>query len=124
MPPTDAYLEARVLTASREQLHLMVLDGAMRHCFAAEDALACGDREAKWQNLSQARQHVSELLGGMAAVDDEFVDNLRGLFKFVLAQLTLADTDEDAKILKSAMRILELHRETWVSVMDAVGASR
>ena len=122
MPGADPYLEARVMTASREQLHLMVLDGALRHCAAAAEALERGDREAKWLHLSEARGHVAELLGGMSAVEDEFVDNLRGLFKFILAQLTLADADEDPRKLTSAVRILELHRETWVSVIDSLAS--
>ena len=123
MSATDAYLEARVMTASREQLHLMVIDGALRHCFGAEDALARGDREAKWQSLSEARRHVSELLGGLAAVEDEFVDNLRALFKFTLRQLTLADADDDAGKLAEAIRVLEDHRETWTQLLDTLQAA-
>ena len=118
MPNDDAYLETRVMTASREQLHLMVVDGAIRHCWAAEDAFKAGDREAKWRALSEATKHVGELLGGLTDVEDEFVDSLRGLFKFALRQLAMADAEDDPAKLASAVRVLELHRETWAALMD------
>ena len=123
MPNADAYLEARVMTASPEQLHLMVVDGAIRHCWAAEDALKAGDREAKWRALSEASRHVGELLGGLSAVDDDFVDSLRGLFKFALRQLAMADAEDDPAKLASAVRVLELHRETWAALMERLVAA-
>lgn len=119
MTQQDAYLDARVLTASPRQLHLMVVNGALRHCMAAGDAIDRGDREAKAVALGEARKHVAELLGGLSEAEDDFLDNLRALFKYALRQLLLADARDDAKAVEDAALVLERHRETWAEVMES-----
>ena len=61
----DEYLESKVTTATPYQLHLMVIDGAIRHARAAQAALEQKNvREAR-ARLAQSRQFVAEILSGL-----------------------------------------------------------
>ena len=123
MTQPDAYLDARVLTASPQQLHLMVVNGALRHCVAAEDAINRGDREAKAVALEEAQKHVAELIGGLSDGDDDFLDNLRALFAYAMRQLLLADARDDATAVTNAALVLERHRDTWAEVIEAAATA-
>ena len=116
----DEYLVNRVLTASPQQLHLMVVDGCIRHTRQAELAIA----EQRWDDshtaLTEARAHLTHLLSGInPQADDEFLVNLRGLFKLAYKLMTLADLQRDAASLPTALAILTEHRETWKLVIEA-----
>ncbi|MFO1023014.1 MAG: flagellar export chaperone FliS [Planctomycetales bacterium] len=119
MTGIDAYLETRVLTATPEQLHLMVVDAAIRHARKGEEALKAQDREVAFFALNKARACVDELLTGL---DDshtpEVVENLKQLFLFVHRNLRLADIQQDSALAGAGLKILEMHRETWLQLMQ------
>ena len=58
----DEYLESKVTTATPFQLHLMVLDGALRHARTAETAMAQGKMAEARTALAEARRFAAELL--------------------------------------------------------------
>ena len=113
------YLETEVLTATPYRLHLLALDGAIRFARQAEQALSRRDFEASHLALSQSRDLVGELLGGL---DDEkspeLVDNLKTLFVFAYRNLAHADMMQDATAIHRALRVLTLHRETWTALQS------
>lgn len=115
----DEYLTNRVLTASPQQLHLMVVEACLRHTRTAETALAAGDLAASHVALDNARRHLAHLMSGLDPLsEDDFMLNLRGLFKLAFRQLTLADIDHRPELVATAARILSEHRETWLLVME------
>lgn len=116
----DEYLASRVMTASPAQLHLMVVDGALRHSNAALVAMKKSNREQAWSSLSEARAHVAELLSGVAESDAEPIVNTRELFRFTFRELMFADHEQSAPRIESAIQILQAHRETWVMLLEAV----
>ena len=120
----DEYLVNRVLTASPQQLHLMVVEGCLRHARAAAAAIADSDFERSHFALTDARRHLTHLISGLSPdADDEFLMNLRGLFNFAYLQMTTADLQHDAAALDKAIEILAEHRNTWLLVIDATTAS-
>ena len=85
------YLAARVMTASPKSLHLLVVDGALRHMARAEELLDSGDRNAAHAALNDARAFVGELLAGLSAdAVDEMTLNVKSLFTFVYRRLVEA----------------------------------
>lgn len=121
MNVTDEYLEARVMTARPEELHLMVVDGAIRQATAAEEALRreSPDFEAAHRALVGARKFVVELISGLDEErEQEVVRNLKRLFAFVYQRLNDADLHHDPGRVGDALRILRAHRETWQQLMD------
>jgi flagellar secretion chaperone FliS len=117
MPARLDYLESQVMTATPYQLHMMVIDGAIRHSVAGETALREKDLRKSRTALSKAREFVVELL---SSLDDsrqpEIVANLRSLFIFVNQCLVRADLRRDADAARDAIQILRLHRQTWIAL--------
>jgi flagellar protein FliS len=111
------YLESQVLTASPHRLHLMVVDGAIRFARRAEMALEMHRWDELDAALSRSRDCVAELLGGLDAEQSpDLADRLKALFAFVYRNLALADSERNAPRIQDAIRILEIHRETWIEV--------
>jgi flagellar protein FliS len=111
------YLESQVLTAGPHRLHLLVVDGAIRFARRAAEAVA----ERRWEELnaalSRSRDCVAELLGGLDAEQSpDLADRLKRLFAFVYRNLALADNERSLQRILDAIRILEIHRETWVEL--------
>ena len=59
------YLRSRVMTATPEQLQLMLYDGAVRFAEAARSALARRDLEAVQANVGRTQAIVNELMSGL-----------------------------------------------------------
>ena len=120
----DAYLETAVLTASPQRLHLMVLDGALRHARRAEAALESGDAAAARLDLGDGRACGGELISGLDPRHDSgLVENVKALFVFAYRKLALAELERNVRHLRDGLKVLELHRETWLQLMEATRAA-
>ncbi len=123
--PSKAYLETQVMTASRERLHLMVVEAAIRSGRQAEAALAETDIETAFLALSQCRSCVSEILGGInVELNPEVGERLKGLFAFVQKNLLFADVRRDPQLIRDALTILESHRRTWLELLERLQQER
>ena len=117
MPTVADYLENQVLTASPHRLHLMVVDGAVRFARLGEAALAEHRWEAMGTALARSRSCVSELIGGLDPQQaPELAERWKSLFVFVYHNLTMAELERNSQRIADAVRILELHRETWIEL--------
>ena len=115
----DEYLETQVMTASPHQLHLMVIDGAIRHAAQAVKALEQNEIEKSHLALDNSRGFVGELISGLDETSaPELVATLKGLFFFVFRSLVDADLNRDAQPVHDALKILRMHRETWIELAD------
>src|SRR5260370_696430 len=110
----NAYLEAQVLTASPERLHLMVTDAAIRFARQAAAAIENKHFESAFHALNRSRDCVNDILAGITNdPNPELADQLRGLFVFVQQNLARADLARDEQLIRDALAILEAHRATW-----------
>ena len=115
----DQYLETRVLTAAPEQLHLLVLEGAIRHAKQAVQEIEEQNFEKSFHALGLAREFVSELVGGLDTErSPELVADLKSMFLYVYRNLIKADMEHDPQLVRDAVHILESHRETWLALME------
>jgi flagellar protein FliS len=114
---SNEYRETQVLTATPHQLHLMVIDGALRHASSAESALQSGQFPRAETQLRRANECVAELIAGLDSTrQPELIDQLRSLFVFVQQALADAERRHDAGRLGEALGVLRLHRETWIAL--------
>ncbi len=119
------YLRSAVLTASPEQLQLMLYDGAIRFALQGLDALKAADREAAFNALDRAQQIVIELTNGLnRSANPELADQMVALHNFIFRRLVKANVDADLGALEEALRILRHQRETWQLVIERVSALR
>ena len=107
------YLEAKVRTANSAQLHLMLLDGAIRFAREAEKGVIRKDELAYQPPLLRAMDLVEELLAGVRHSEDELNEKLAQLYTFIYARLTSAYVNADKRLMAEAIQILETQRETW-----------
>ena len=124
MNAAQEYLAARVLTASPQVLHLLVVEGALRHAARAEAALEAGDRQAASKALEEARAFVGEMIGGLdKTAAPEVVANVASLFVFAYRRLAEAELYGSAEKVRDAAKVLRLHRDTWAELVTRLNAS-
>jgi flagellar protein FliS len=115
------YLKSAVMTATPEQLQLMLLDGAIRFSARAREALEKKDIEGTFNALERAQRIVLELINGMNRdANPELVDQMAGLYNFIYRRLVEANMKRDPQAIADALRILEHQRETWRLLIDKV----
>lgn len=116
---SQEYLRNAVLTASHEQLQLMLLDGAIRFSRRAIEAIEARDIERSFDALDRAQRIVLQLAAGLRReVNPPIVDRMTALFEFVHSRLVEANITRRRGPVDDALRILEHQRETWVLLME------
>lgn len=120
MDHAHRYLENRVMTASKEDLFLMLFDGALRFCEQARVKLQDEDRELAGTPLVRAQKIVLELVACWSK-DDLPADvhaAVLNLYDFVYHRLVKANLERRAGPLDEAQRILAHLRDTWAAALD------
>lgn len=117
--PSAEYLKNAVLTATPEQLHLMLYDGAIRFSERGLDAMRSGDLEAMFNALERAQMIVLELGNGLRReVYPELADRMAATYNFIYRRLVDANIQRDEQAVDDALRVLRYQRETWVLLID------
>ncbi|MBN1845280.1 MAG: flagellar export chaperone FliS [Sedimentisphaerales bacterium] len=117
----NEYLKTKVLTASPEQLQLMLYDGAIRFCEQARCAIEQGEIEGSYNLITRAENIIMELTKSMRdEVAPETCDNMRRLYLYCYEQLVEANTRKDVAPLENALRILRHLRQTWELLMEKI----
>ncbi len=112
--PANAYLKTKVLTASPEELRLLLLDGALRFATQGRDGLTRKDYEASYNGLSQCRAIILELITTIRPeADPELAARVRSLYTFIFSEIIEASFEKDAARLDNVIRLLQYERETW-----------
>ncbi|NQV25433.1 MAG: flagellar protein FliS [Rhodopirellula sp.] len=120
----DEYLRTKVMTASPYRLHLMVIDGMLRHSRNALKAIDSEDFETSHHETSRAREFCAEVLGGIR--DDSAPDlaaNVKDYFLHIQKYLFLADMQQDRTSAEKAIALLEGYRESWVELNSRLAAA-
>lgn len=121
----NAYLKTKVLTASREELRLMLIDGAIKFAYQALNGLDESDHEQIYLGFSQCRDIVLELLNTIKPEHaPEIARSMQELYTFMYGQLLKASINKDAGMLREVISLLEYDRETWVLTMARLGEER
>jgi flagellar protein FliS len=116
---SQQYLKNAVMTAGPEQLHLMLLEGAVRFATRGKEAVEQKDVEAAFNALERAQRIVLELSNGLRReVNPELVDQMAALYAFVYRRLVDGSVQRDAQAVDDALRILRHQRETWVMLIE------
>jgi len=122
---TDEYLRMRVMTATPQELRLMLLDGSIRFATQGKAAIASGDVEGAVSGISQCRAIVSELLTTIRdQPDPELADQVRSVYAFLYRELMALGIERDTMRLDKVIEVLEYERQTWVLLMDKLASGR
>lgn len=121
----NPYLRDAVLTATPEQLQLMLYDGAIRFATQGRDALHVKDYESAYNKLTRAQHIVLEMISGLNhEVNAELCQRVASIYNFLYRKLVDACVNRDTQAIDDALRVLRVERETWQILVDKVAQAR
>lgn len=121
----NAYLRTKVLTASPEELRLMLLDGAIKFLRQGRDGLERKDHEASYDGFSKCRNILLELMNSVRPdIAPELCSRVTGLYTFMYTRLVEAGFERDLAKADKVLEMLEFERETWVLAMRKAAEER
>lgn len=119
------YLRTRVLTASREELRLLLLDGAVKFLRQAKEGIERSDFECWHVGLTKCRNILIELLTSMKSdVNPELHAKMAGVYTFMYRYLIEADSERNPAKAGKVIDLLEYERETWSLLMKQLVEDR
>jgi flagellar protein FliS len=125
LQPAQQYLRTRVLTATPEQLQMMLYDGAVRFCEQAKVALQQKNYEQMCTGVTKAQSIVTELIATMRKdLQPELVSQLTAIYRYVYKRLIEVGMDHKIESLDEAINLLKYQRETWAMVLGQVGKEK
>lgn len=115
---TQQYQQNQVLTASPEQILVMLYDGAIRFTRQAMTGIETDQRHVMREGVSRAMAIITEFANTLDhSVGGEIAENLDALYAFMNKQLTEANLDNDMEKLKVVETLLLDLRATWVEAI-------
>ena len=128
-PNANKYLEAKIRTASREQLLMMLIDGAIRFTEQGKQKLAESRYEEMNASFSRAQAIMLELISSLneSTMDKEVYTNIIGLYKFIYLRLVNVNTKHEVSQADEALEVLGNVREIWLTAIEKMyedGASK
>ena len=119
------YLRTRVMTATPEQLQMMLFDGALRFAQAAKIALTQKNHEQTYLNITRVQKILSELICTLNHnVHPELCDRLTALYQYAYKKLMDASMKHNMASMDEALSVLNFQRETWSMLMQQLGKQK
>ena len=121
----NPYLRDAVMTATPEQLHLMLYDGAIRNATQAREAILRKDYETSYDKLTRAQHIILEMHNGLNfEVNAELCGRMAAMYNFLYKKLLDANIHRHLQDIDDALRVLRIERETWQMLVDKVNRIR
>jgi len=121
----NTYLRTRVMTASREELRLLLLEGAIKFVTQAKEGLLARNFEQVFTGTDNARNIIVELITSVqSAPNPELAEKVRSLYTFFYVRLTEASFEKSLEKFEEVIGLLEYERETWVLLMEKVASEK
>jgi flagellar protein FliS len=115
----QAYRESSVLTASPEQLVVMLYDGAGRFLRQAEAAYGEGALEHAHDRLNRGEAIIDELLATLDMDQGQVAERLQAIYVYCKRCLTESRRDRDVTKIRLVVRLMGELREAWAQVAGA-----
>lgn len=116
MQSANAYKAQQVMTASPEQLTLMLYNGAIRFVGEAIMAIDEGELE-KSHNANMRAQNIVREFMCTLKMDMEISNGFYALYDYLEFRLTQGNLKKDKSMLQEARGMLIDMRDTWAEAM-------
>lgn len=110
---TENYLETEVLTATPQKLQLMMINGAIRFAYQAQQLSEQHDKEEAWERLMRCREIVAQILCSIKNDGSDLMQNVAGIYFFLFQELTDLHAKDEYNRLAGVLKVLNEERETW-----------
>ena len=113
------------MTATPEQLQMMLYDGALRFAEQAKAALEAQDYERSYNTISRVQKIITELSCTLKRdAFPELCDKLAALYSYVFKKLVEANVQHSAAAMEEAIGLLRYQRDTWAMLLDQLGKQK
>lgn len=109
----NAYKNNSVNYASKEQLLLMLVDGAVRFSKVAKEALENKNIQKSHENLVKVQDIFTELMVTLDRNAGDWAIQLYNVYDFIKTRLFEINLKKDAKMMEELMPVIESVRDTW-----------
>ena len=118
-PAPNVYRESAVLTATPEQLVVMLYDGANR--FLTQSAVAMRETRPAiaGEKLRRAEAIIDELLATLDMSVGEIAQQLQALYLFFKEHLMAARLEQSPAKVEEVARLMRDLRSAWASIAGA-----
>ena len=115
-PAPNVYRESAVLTATPEQLVVMLYDGANR--FLTQSAIAMREKRAglAGEKLRRAEAIIDERLATLDMSVGEIAERLQALYLFFKEHLMAARREQSAEKVEEVARLMRELRSAWAGI--------
>ena len=114
--PYNTYKQNSVNTASREQLLLMLLDGAVKYTKIARLAIIDKNMERAHKELVRVQDIFLELMITLDKDSSKYMQNLYNVYEFIKNELSRANIKKDVNIIDNVLPLIEEIRDMWYEV--------
>jgi flagellar secretion chaperone FliS len=118
-PAPNAYRESAVLTATPEQLVVMLYDGANRFLTQSSIAMRDGRAGLAGEKLRRAEAIIDELLATLDMSVGEVAERLQALYLFFKEHLMGARLKQDPTKVDEVARLMRELRTAWAGIAGA-----
>ncbi len=118
-----AYKNQQIMTASPEQLTLLLYNGALRFLSESIQALENDDKEKSHHANLRVQAIIHEFMGTLD-MNYEISQNWAALYEYIDHCLIEGNIQKDVQQLRNAKEILEDMRNTWQEAMKLAQQAR
>ena len=119
--PYQKYKSTQVTSASKEQLLLLLYEGAIKFIKRAKIAIEKKNIADRGINIGRAFDIIAELNNTLDhEVGGEIANNLEQLYMFVTEQLTKANITGDVQHIDNCLKVLEPLHAGWKGAVAKV----
>ena len=114
----NVYKSNSVNYASKEQLLLMLVDGAVKFAKRAELAMEKNDIQETHNNIIKTQNIFTELAASLDQKAGDWAVQLFKVYRFINERLIQANIKKDINILREVMPLIEQVKDLWHEAYD------
>lgn len=116
--PYDTYKQNNIKMASKEQLLLMLLDGAVKSAKLSKLAIQNKNMEKAHRELMRVQNIFTELLTTLDRDAGDFTEDLVRIYTFCKDKIYEANIKKDVAIIEEVLPVIEDVRDMWYAVNE------
>jgi flagellar secretion chaperone FliS len=115
----NQYQANQIATASKEQILILLYDGAIRFSRQAISAINDNDMAAKGKYIGKTMAIIAEFAGSLNhEIGGAISEELDALYTYMLKELSQANVTNESGKIEVVITLLKDLRETWVEAIE------
>ncbi|MDI0341997.1 flagellar export chaperone FliS [Clostridioides difficile] len=111
--PYNSYKQNAVFMASKEQLLLMLVDGAVKYTKIARAAILDKNTQKAHGELVRVQDIFTELMVTLDQNAGQWAKDMYKVYDFVRYELSRANIRKDIQVIDSVLPVIEQIKDTW-----------